>query len=448
MATAIHHGDPGSYKSFVLCERFLLDALCEGRTVVTNIRGIIDINEIRALFPEKTIPESAHIIRTNGDSAEGRALIAGFFHWVPFGSVILIDEGQRVYPDRPDFKLTSLDKYICPPGYVPEVISITLADGSTVTRPESVFTAFDMQRHFNWDIYISTPNVKKIKPDIREVAEYAYLHKSLSGKLPGFLATFTKHKWLEFQHDPENTGKLKSNQNGTPRTYKADTRAFKIYQSTVTGNHTQSKAGQSVFGDPTVKLKLFFLFVVLMALPALYFFHYRKSSDNDISAAKASQSDKANISTASPVDNKDTKQAIPDDSGNVPSIKNDTITSPADDVKLVSIATQTLGDKLKTKLAFYSFNDNVVTLVKFKQIFNDGIRIASETLCSITLITPSGKVIKLSCQSPQIKCSASLESVNLVAYHGCKSTTEPQKTKQGQPDLIPDNSVVGVIASK
>jgi zona occludens toxin len=268
MATSIHHGAPGSFKSFTLVQRFGIDALKEGRTIVTNIRGFKHIDEIKLLFPKIVFPDTANIIYVTSETALGRLLMGGFFHWVPFRALILIDEAQRIYPKRASFKLESLDKYICPEGFTPEQLPTTAEFPKGIPRPEDITNAFDMQRHFQWDIYLSTPNIVKIQAPIREVAQTAYFHKSLSGKLP-FLF---KDTWYEFQHDPANTGHLKTNWIGTPHKYKADSRCFKCYQSTATGEHTVSKADKNILSDNGVRFKLA---CIVLSILLGFFFMFR-----------------------------------------------------------------------------------------------------------------------------------------------------------------------------
>ncbi|TRW98994.1 zonular occludens toxin family protein [Candidatus Methylobacter oryzae] len=238
MATSIHHGPPGSFKSFTLVQRFGIDALKQGRAIVTNIRGFNSVDRVIEQFPDEEFPDTAIIIWVDTRTKEGRAKMARWFHWVPFGAMIIIDEIQQIYPDRRDFKLESLDTYIPAPGEVIE--DIGLAEG----RPEDVFTAYDKQRHYNWDILASTTNIAKVKREIREVSEWAYRHRDISNLLPWY-----KNTWIEHQHDPENNGKSASHRVGSPAKYKADPRIFKCYDSTATGNHIESTAGRSIFAD-------------------------------------------------------------------------------------------------------------------------------------------------------------------------------------------------------
>ena len=257
MATAIHHGPPGSYKSFTLVQRFAIPALKQGRAVVTNIRGFDSVERVIDQFSNDEFSPDARIIWVDTTTQAGRTKMAKWFHWVPFGAMIIIDEVQQVYPDRRDFKLESLDHYQPEPNEIVEEIG--LPEG----RPEDVFTAYDKQRHYNWDIYLSTPNIAKVKKEIREVSEWAYRHRDLSGLLPWY-----QHRWTEHQHDPETSGKAASHRVGTPTQYQADARVFACYASTATGQHVKSKAGRTILQDR--KLLSMLVLIVACILFAIY----------------------------------------------------------------------------------------------------------------------------------------------------------------------------------
>ena len=257
MATAIHHGAPGSFKTFTLVQRHAIPALMQGRAVVCNIRGFDDLARVKAAFPNDKFPDSARIVWVDTTTKAGRLKMACWFHWVPFGALIIIDETQQIYPDRRDFKLESLDRYIPEPGDFIE--DIGLPEG----RPEDVFTAYDKQRHYNWDIFCSTPNIAKVKKEIREVSEWAYRHRNLSGVLPWW-----RNKWREFQHDPENSGKSPSHYAGSPKDYQADRRVFACYSSTATGSHSDTKTHESLLKDPKL------LMVAVLVIFCLAFSFY------------------------------------------------------------------------------------------------------------------------------------------------------------------------------
>ncbi|HSX51503.1 MAG TPA: zonular occludens toxin domain-containing protein [Cellvibrio sp.] len=254
MTAVIHHGAPGSYKTFSIVQRVLIPALQAGRVVITNIRGFNSIDRIRDTL-KIDIPDSAQILYLEPDE-NGYQTLARFFHWAPAGALIAMDEGQRVYPLR-DKRLDHLDQpadiVICDAEGLPLVDPET---GKHVCRPSNLENAIDQHRHYNWDIYISTPNVAKIHSEIRKCVEWAYRHRDNSGLLP-----WLKNSWTEFRHDAEQNGKSVSHYSGSPKRYKADKKIFDCYQSTATGTAKTSNENISVFRDP--KLRIFGLVFVI-----------------------------------------------------------------------------------------------------------------------------------------------------------------------------------------
>lgn len=251
MTAVIHHGAPGSFKSFSIVQRVMIPALMEGREVVTNIRGFNDIDQVASAMGVE-IPDTAKIHYVHADSEEGFNHMAKFFHWVPAGALIVIDEGQRVYSTR----LRSFSEFD-QPGDIP----LTYSDGTVLTdsetgepvnRPSNVENAFDQHRHCNWDIYIATTNIGKVHKEIRGVVEFAYRHRDLTGLLPWN----KKPCWREFKHDAEASGKSVSHYVGTPKKYSVDKRVFKCYQSTKTGVAKDSAERTSILRDPKIRFAL------------------------------------------------------------------------------------------------------------------------------------------------------------------------------------------------
>lgn len=257
MTAVIHHGAPGSYKTFALVQRVLIPALQSGRVVITNVRGFNDIERIRHAL-NISIPDTAKIFYVEPNT-EGYEAISKFFHWAPAGALICMDEGQRVYPLRKT-RFDHLDQADNIPIYdsqnQPLIDSET---GAYVTRPATLEIAIDQHRHFNWDIYISTPNIAKIHGEIRKCVEWAYRHRDNSGLLP-----WMKNSWSEFRHDSEQSGKSVSHYSGAPKRYKADHRVFNCYQSTATGTAKTTSENISIFRDSKLRVSLV-LFVAAFA---------------------------------------------------------------------------------------------------------------------------------------------------------------------------------------
>ncbi|WP_027329105.1 zonular occludens toxin family protein [Marinimicrobium agarilyticum] len=251
MTAVIHHGPPGSFKSFSIVQRVMIPALIEGRELVTNIRGFNDIDRIAEVM-KVDIPDTAKIHQVHADSEEGFDHIAKFFHWAPAGALIVIDEGQRAYPTR----LRSFSQFD-----QADDIPLTYSDGTVLTdaetgepmnRPATVENAFDQHRHCNWDIYICTPNIAKVHKEIRGVVEWAFRHRDMTGLLPWN----KKPRWREFKHDAEANGKSVSHYFGTPKTYKVNPQVFECYQSTKTGKAKSSNENISVLRDRKLQLAI------------------------------------------------------------------------------------------------------------------------------------------------------------------------------------------------
>lgn len=257
-ASALHHGAPGSFKTFTLVQRRAIDALSAGRVVVSNIRGFESFDKVIAAFPEIEFPDSAGLIYVDTENSHNRKMMALWFLWVPAGAVILIDEVQRIYRSKDKVQDLTVSNH-------PDIYRDDL--GGEKKRPDNFYDAFDMQRHFGWDVFMSSTNIAKVRPEIREVCEWAYRHRNISGVLP-----WKKNSWYEHQHDPEQSGKIASHRVGEPVEYKADPRIFACYQSTATGDHIKSTAGRSIFSDPKIMGTFAASGLLIIVCISLFFF--------------------------------------------------------------------------------------------------------------------------------------------------------------------------------
>ncbi len=230
MTAVIYHGPPGSYKTFSVTQDVIVPALKKGRLVVTNIRGLTSIDTIEQALNIQ-LPDTAQIMALP-HTREGFYDIARFFHWAPKGALIVMDEGQRIYPTRQK----TLAIFDFPGGK---------EAAEEMERPATLEDAFDQHRHHNWDIYITTTHIDKIHREIRNVCEYGYRHRDVTGFLPWW-----RNRWKETKHDPSNNGTAPTHAVGQPRVRKADKRVFKCYQSTATGIAQKSSEGKNVFKNP------------------------------------------------------------------------------------------------------------------------------------------------------------------------------------------------------
>jgi|CXWL01.1.fsa_nt_gi zona occludens toxin len=404
MATAIHHGPPGSFKSFALVQRFVLEALKAGRVVVTNIRGLTDIQLFLDAFPDLEFPDSAQLINIDTTTHPGRDLLAGWFHWVPFRALICIDEAQRVYPDRRDFKLESLDTPIVPPGWPVE----TLPEG----RPEDVFTAYDMQRHYQWDIFLSTPNIAKIKKEIRESSEWAYRHRCLSNVLP-----WLKNEWYEHQHDPETNGKAATHRVGAPIRYKADPRIFACYQSTATGEHTESKAGTSLLKNPALQLKIGGLLFAILTAVCISVYSASRTKDPLPTTATTQAPVKEPLPAPAPAKIPAPVDVLPDHAGILNALNH--VVGPeinhVADFNLINIAQHS-----KNTLSFLvDDGKKYLKTVSLDHLKRLGIQVINSRFCLVLLRFTDGTKKPLGCDSYTLECNVNVKTDDYFKINNC-----------------------------
>lgn len=238
MSIKIHHGPPGSYKTSGAVMDDFIPAAKSGRPVVTNVRGLSDREQcVKALGD---LPEGFQIFHIDTSTQQGRDSLARFFHWVPHGAFILIDEAQMVFPLI--WKDSDLKKLDYPGG---------LERSQMDNRPPNFLLAFEMHRHYGWDIVLTTPNIDKIRKDIRGCSEGAYKHKNQA--LIGF-----KGSYLEAFHLAEDSGKSASDFLSV-RNRKIKKQVWSLYASTATGTHSDTIAGTPLWKNPRVLFFLVFL---------------------------------------------------------------------------------------------------------------------------------------------------------------------------------------------
>ncbi|MBR7628852.1 zona occludens toxin [Aeromonas popoffii] len=236
MSIKIHHGAPGSYKSSGAIHTDVLPAIKAGRHIITNVRGFTAerCKEVMG----KAVPDGFQVTYVETESQQGRDHMARFYHWAPKGAFFLVDEVQRVFP--PSWRQSDLDRLAYPGG-----TEQAKQDG----RPETIDVAFDMHRHHNWDFVFTTPNISKVHSVVRAPAETAIRHTNMA-----VLGIGGRYKTV--LHMSDNSGTSASHVLQAKPFNKVPKYVFKLYDSTATGNVSDTTAGSSILRDPKI---LFFL---------------------------------------------------------------------------------------------------------------------------------------------------------------------------------------------
>ena len=242
MTIIYYHGAPGSYKTSSMVRDWLLKTVDDHkkaikkakkenkpiptlRTIYTNIRGI---------------QEDENILVFNNDN-----IIQAMFK-AEHGSLFLIDEIGQV-TDKFDIKKAVFDS------------DLVSDENGMVERIVTLPVLLDKRRHFNFDIIVAAPSIKRIPEQFRLLAEYGYKHKNL-----GTLGL--KGLYIQGQHIGEDTGGseshyLKKKIRWMPK------RVFSFYQSTSTGKAHESPVGDAKLYKNPVILGMF-LFIGV----SIYFF--------------------------------------------------------------------------------------------------------------------------------------------------------------------------------
>ncbi|WP_017218838.1 zonular occludens toxin family protein [Pseudoalteromonas sp. NJ631] len=288
MATSIFHGAPGSFKSASAVWFELLPALRAGRLVVTNIEGIKPIEDIEQELNE-TFPETAKLWRMSSQSDTGHKLWRNWYHWVPCGALIIMDEVQDIYPtETTQFKPESCDyqpvqnyQEVLPEdwyqyhldtletykpadltsGDVDDLGIEIFNEHGHIIYPKTLKEAYMRHRKYNWDIICCTPDITSVHKYIRNVSQYAYAHKYFDGlaKIPYFYRRPRIH-----EHNPKLDGKT-PNKADPKKWRKIPVRVHDLYKSTATKSIT-SATGKNFLLSP-----MFAFPVVVVTLCLGYF---------------------------------------------------------------------------------------------------------------------------------------------------------------------------------
>jgi zona occludens toxin len=107
-------------------------------------------------------------------------------------------------------------------------------------------------------LVLTTPNIKKIRDDIRGCAEGAYKHKNLA--LVGI-----KGHYIEAFHMADDTG-VSASDFLSVRRRKIKKHVWGLYDSTATGSHSDTLAGTSLFKNPRVAIHLGIICLSFLAM--------------------------------------------------------------------------------------------------------------------------------------------------------------------------------------
>jgi zona occludens toxin len=254
MSITIHHGPNGSYKTSGVVQDYFIPAARQGRVVVTNIRGI---SRERTLMEMPEIPDSFDVVFIDTDTSDGRWKIATWFHWVPTGALLMLDEAGVNFPKmwtandikKLDFPHDSL-VYCDIESRTEQQIRLESVDAAEVSgRPANWVEAWQKHRHWNWDIILTLPNIKALRDDIRDTAEGAYKHKNRA-----ILGPFFKG-YNEGYHDSTKNGVSQSDFDSIKGKRIANL-TFRLYDSTKTGVFKGTLNGFNLFLTPRVLILL------------------------------------------------------------------------------------------------------------------------------------------------------------------------------------------------
>lgn len=308
MAATIYHGPPGSYKTASALWFDVIPALKSGRLVVTNIEGLKPIEDIEdALNIE--FPTSAKLWRLSTQSSAGMALMRRWFHWLPVGALLVIDEVQQVFPKKTSFSLDKYDrtgsiyklKDSLPPQWFSEHLErlsqvknegegsqlddlgeAEFDENGHIIYPDTALNSLMRHRKYNWDILVCTPNIRQVHPVFREATEVAYCYSNKDSIAKVF--PWYKRNPRILQHNPESNGNT-VNKTDIVLHRRIPVDVHKAYKSTATGKITSSGASKTPFSSPAVLasfgVSLLCFCYVAYTIPSLF-----SSSDIDQTSKK------------------------------------------------------------------------------------------------------------------------------------------------------------------
>lgn len=226
MSLKIYHGAPGSYKTSGAVWNDFVPAVFEGRHIVTNVRGLSDPDKVISVlssvkeFKKKEIPDSFKLTYIDTTESENLEKIRRWFHWIPDGALLLLDEIQMIYPKS--ITATQFKQFDYEGG---------LDAATAAGRFPTLALALEQHRHKNWDIVVTTPSIKLVHPVVRAVAETAFKHINNAIKTKLLKGTYNEAFHLASQ--PGSKADIY-----VVRKRRIPKWVFQLYQSTATGQVT------------------------------------------------------------------------------------------------------------------------------------------------------------------------------------------------------------------
>lgn len=250
MAIKIHHGPNGSYKTSGAVWDDAVPAAKAGRLIITNIRGMSS-ERFHSLFPD--LPDTFDLQYIDHETQDGMDKIRTWFQWVPRNAFLIFDEAQTLFPQK------WTDKYVERFDYPGGMDAAKAAD-----RPMNFLDAWTRHRHWNWDVILTTPNIKYVHTDIRQTSEAAYQHSNLM-LLGKWMKKLVAKDYKEAMHSAQEN-KAPTDGSNIVALRKIDKRVFQLYDSTATGQHRDTMAGKNALASPRVVILLGVLVAVFGTL--------------------------------------------------------------------------------------------------------------------------------------------------------------------------------------
>jgi len=287
LSVKIHHGPPGAYKTSGAVADDFIPAVKSGRTVITNVRGLTSKKRIVEVLKKHTdlkdeAAKKFQIINLDTSLEANRDKMRSFFHWAPKGAFFLIDEINTIYPKQ--WRENNLQRYDFPGG----------VDGARKKkRPANITEAFEMHRHQNWDFSITTPSIIKVHEVVKSIAEVSYLHQNKA-------TIGLKGSYWEIMHYADNTGRSDKDQL-IHASKKIKKWVFDLYESTATGEVSDTIAGRNVFLQPKVlAVALFIVAFFIYTAKTIYGFgekYHPKENQNVVNGTESDAEHKTNTAT-------------------------------------------------------------------------------------------------------------------------------------------------------